>query len=1434
MSVDRKEIDLIIRAALQGGKTLDSVTKSIVDIEKALDAQAAAAKRGESSIDELKATLESLKQTQDQLKSQAGLIGQFQRLGEQIERTAERSAKAAKTYEGYRAKLEAAGKQTEFQAAKLIKLATASERSAATLAKQRQDQQELSAALTEAGISVDNLAAAEDRARKTAAQLGVTINRTQQAIKTYATDVRAARDAQRLLADDKAFEQKLQDASNLVKASEYVRFWTDALNKQDVAAEQAKVSAALAKVADEAIAAARGYKTLGTAAKSLSGSSTSLRDLIQGIVDPAAQARTSLTGIEEQVRKIGASVSNVKGPLENYRQTMQELVAVQKAVAQQAGMVDAFTRQVGALRQARGEYVAARSQVLEYANALRTSTGDNDRLQASLRAAQATLASARANLERQVAATRELRNSMRQAGLSTSDLAGTQGRLTSAAKASTQALTALTTAQKKYGETVEQSGRTQDLFTSSGRTTLSLMQRIRGEVLSMLAAYVGLYGAIGGAAKAIDAFNKKQGIQNQLALSVGNDNAKIAEEYEYIRGQADRVGISFEAAAKGYAKFSAAAKLAGRDSKEIRYIFEAFTEVGRVAGLATEDLDGVFKALEQIISKGTIQAEELRGQLGDRLFGAFQVAAQALKSTYPDLDKAMKDGKVTSDQLLKIAEKYREIVGERLPQATASLQANQARLNSALFDFKVLVAESGFADEFNKLLGSITKFLQSDDGTKFAKDLSDGLSIVVQGLRWVVENLQLVKEILLVSLGLAAARSMAGLAAGVLKLAGAFGVLGLSATGAATAIKGVGTMFGFVAAAAGGWAIGAILREKFVEVKLAGIALVIGFQELWTKLKYTTMIVWAEIPNAILDALSKVSNASTSLIREMLRAFSAAARGIGKNDLAEAIDRAIKSIEMRTDRVGDASSHLAEQMQRDLAQIRKIGDEMVDEALNPGANSRQRKPASATSKPSISAGSAKVDEKELERRKKLKEQIEAEMTAINARIERQEKDSLESRLKAIDDTYFKLIRKIKELGGKESEAFALELRSKIAELKAQETRKFNDALIKEQEGLQSKLMQIDAQIGRSAKTDLDKRLAAVKLSHQKTYDEIEELRQKLELNNRDTTPADLMKSRLDAGVVALENLERQKYYEDALNTILDERKAKLEVIAVNEKVGLITAMQSREQAAKVITDTQPKIDRLALAGIEFAEQMRSAAEAAGESTAVWDTMIAKMREAQNSAKEMQTGIVSAAQINEALATGATSAFESMAEAIGGAVTGMNSWSDAIRATRNAFLNFAADFIMEIGKMILKQALLNALQSASGGTTGGIGGILAGGINALVKHDGGVVGNSGPRRSASIEWFRNAPRYHGGGIAGLAPNEYPAILKKNEEVLTDRDPRNVLNGGKAAAAQSGVGVKIVNMIDTGSVISEGLSTQEGERAILNFIRANRTGLKQVLA
>ena len=200
----------------------------------------------------------------------------------------------------------------------------------------------------------------------------------------------------------------------------------------------------------------------------------------------------------------------------------------------------------------------------------------------------------------------------------------------------------------------------------------------------------------------------------------------------------------------------------------------------------------------------------------------------------------------------------------------------------------------------------------------------------------------------------------------------------------------------------------------------------------------------------------------------------------------------------------------------------------------------------------------------------------------------------------------------------------------------------------------------------------------------------------------------------------------------------------------------------------------------------------------------------------------QRAVVTGKQINEAFASTATSAIDSFAQQL--AETG-----DVFGSLRDAFLQFAADFLRQIAQMIIQQLILNAIGGGGGGGGGGQGGFIAG-LFAPKKHTGGPVNSGGGRTLVSPAVFAGAQRYHGGGIAGLAPDEVPAILLRNEEVLTEDDPRHRANGGLGA---SGGSVKVTNVFDPADILSKALASEGGEREFLNFVGRNSGAFKAAM-
>ncbi|HAV9838430.1 TPA: tape measure protein [Escherichia coli] len=141
---------------------------------------------------------------------------------------------------------------------------------------------------------------------------------------------------------------------------------------------------------------------------------------------------------------------------------------------------------------------------------------------------------------------------------------------------------------------------------------------------------------------------KKEASQRAAQFVLGDEGAKRATDF--VKNLANNTGVDQIETLSSFAKFSAGA--GDMDVNQKESLFSNVIGTSRLMGLSTDEINGILKAFEQMASKGKIQAEELRGQLGDRMAGAFQLFARSLGMTTEELDKAMKDGKVLSKDVL--------------------------------------------------------------------------------------------------------------------------------------------------------------------------------------------------------------------------------------------------------------------------------------------------------------------------------------------------------------------------------------------------------------------------------------------------------------------------------------------------------------------------------------------------------------------------------------------------------------------------------------------------------------------------------------------------------------------------------------------------------------------------------------------------------------
>lgn len=273
--------------------------------------------------------------------------------------------------------------------------------------------------------------------------------------------------------------------------------------------------------------------------------------------------------------------------------------------------------------------------------------------------------------------------------------------------------------------------RTESDFKRSGQQMSQAFDGV-GSKLRMLAPTLG---AIGGAALARDAAQAGLALDRmqRALLAATGSSAGAADGMAFVRAEAQRLGLDLESAGQQFASLSAAARGTALEGQGARDIFSAVAEASTVMGLSADQAGGALLAIQQIISKGTVSAEELRGQLGERLPGAFQIAARAVGVTTSELGKMLQQGQVVADTFLPaFAAELRRTFGGALPDATRSAQANLNRFRTAVFEAQAAFANSGFLDGVTDGLNGFSAALNDPETKKGLADLGKALGDIVR------------------------------------------------------------------------------------------------------------------------------------------------------------------------------------------------------------------------------------------------------------------------------------------------------------------------------------------------------------------------------------------------------------------------------------------------------------------------------------------------------------------------------------------------------------------------------------------------------------------------------------------------------------------------------------------------------------------------------
>lgn len=1268
------------------------------------------------------------------------------------------------------------------------------------------------------------------------------------------------------------------------EARDYQRFWEQALNqieaKEAEAAQQDAQSRKLReqrqemqRLADAALQTQRNYTSVATGLRSVTTAAAPAAQAVRNVLDPTGEALKSLDGLEAQVDSLAASISKIDGPVADLKGQMATLAAVQKNLGQQAQLIDAFNRQMLAVRAARQEYAEARGEVRQLAETMRTMDAPTAEVNAQMQQAQSRLRQASSAMQAQTGKARQLREELRQAGISTQNLSAQEERLVSTANRTRTAVDQLSSAHRRYGDAVDTGVSALARWGQGERTTLSLIQRIKGELLALTTTYIGLQGGITLAANAVDRYKQQQQLQQRLLVANKGSLEAVGDEMKYIQSIADRLGYSYLQLGQSYAKFSVAARATGLTQEEARFTFEGVIKAARAQNMSDEQTQAILYALEQMVSKGAVQAEELKQQLGDRLPGAIATFAEATGRTIPELTKAMENGAVSSREVIDFARQLAKDNDTALDAAINGVQAAEGRLTNAMDRFYIGLAEGGFIDKYTDMLNQLADLLQSEEGQQLAESLGDALQQVVDLIVLCIQNLDTVQTILSAIATGMAVKFFLNLAANIRSTTAAAGELIamiktlpalFARTGSASASMGTkistaaalgARAIPLIGAALIAWDIGKIMYQQSDTFADAVDYVVLVYQKLSANAqKYIGSAVGAiqdlltgairALGNWAADAVGSVANTLAGLLEHIPGSedIAASLRGWSKDLTAE--NRDFWSEYNRQWAAGQKALDEADAAYQE--KIRKRHKETQDELSDDTPSYPEtRDPGAGVSKEERDAAAlnAQLD--------KLQEKLDKQDMASRFRAERKNLDGL---MKLVDEEFEPLRQQAASLEGDARIDAEVRIEKLIAQRKEEVRRDYNsrmessqkssdDKRVRAAEALANKLAELEAGLAvDEAKVDPNipyyERLQAALNKVKQEYDKVYQQADKLEKLGGGEQ-AEAARDRLDT--LRAQALEQAKMKSDqdelnrlqeTMNARLQLRQTLLDTINKLQEGGLI----SQQEAVKRTDEVNSRMGELIL---KAQEAVRTFAEAnqALMSPEAFQTLMAQLE----GVKATIDGIGGAytdldKTIAQSIATNGVKAFDDMATAASNFLFQAGSISDVFQSAGQVVAQFFAQLLRDIALAIIRQSILNALVAMTGGS--GYGGIGAA-AKALggVAHTGGVVGSSvNTSRSVPAGYFANAPRFHSGGLPGLQKGEVPIIAQEGEEVLTKDDPRNILNGGKTGngSSQSSPerGISMVLVEDSRDLVST-MQTSAGDEVIFKYLKKNRKTVKSLL-
>ncbi len=191
-----------------------------------------------------------------------------------------------------------------------------------------------------------------------------------------------------------------------------------------------------------------------------------------------------------------------------------------------------------------------------------------------------------------------------------------------------------------------------------------------------------------------DTGKKLETLDNVINYTSGNVQ-EAAKNHDFLKRMIGDYKLPLVETTEGYSQFNAAlmgSELAGQKARDI---YEGVSIGVTAMHLPAAQANQVFTALNQMVSKGTVQAQELKLQLGNALPGAFQLAAKAMGLTTEEFTKQMEAGEIMANDFLpKFAAAMKEKYSGAIPAAIESTIAKETEYHNKSIELQDEIFEN--------------------------------------------------------------------------------------------------------------------------------------------------------------------------------------------------------------------------------------------------------------------------------------------------------------------------------------------------------------------------------------------------------------------------------------------------------------------------------------------------------------------------------------------------------------------------------------------------------------------------------------------------------------------------------------------------------------------------------------------------------------------